>query len=54
MIDRPYPVTGLGTPLAAPSSWYEHPTAPVPAAREIPATRPSRVVGVDGVRETER
>ncbi len=23
MIDLPYPVTGLGTPLTAPSSWYE-------------------------------
>ena len=21
MIDRPYPVTGLGTPLTAPSTW---------------------------------
>jgi len=23
MIDRPYPVTGFGTPLTAPSGWYE-------------------------------
>ena len=30
------------------------PTAPVPAVREIPATPPGRVVGLDGIRETER
>jgi len=30
------------------------PTAPVPAVREIPATRPGRIVGLDGIRETER
>ena len=30
------------------------PTAPEPDARKIPATRPGRVVGLDGIRETER